>query len=198
MCSCCIQLSTWKAALRHETAALIPADRKSCEETCRQMNSLIVFFLGMSKLGLLPKVVRHGFHHPSVRSQIPEWAGLSGLLLLLFHCSCPAQSFTDSLANGYSSNYWALYTTTSLFTVATNGGDLTFSKPAGESTAIINTRHWLRCWLPGVILACRLILPMPVSPWTADDSRSCSTAISHPMPIAIRARHRSTPRSTRA
>jgi len=88
-------------------------------------------FLSMCKLGLLPKVVRHASHRPSVRSQMPGWAGLAGLLLLLFHCSCPADSFTDGLANGYSSNQWVLYTNTSLFTVATNGGDLIFSKPAG-------------------------------------------------------------------
>jgi hypothetical protein len=71
------------------------------------------------------------FHPPSVLSRFPRCTGLSGLLLLLFHCNCPAQSFIDSLTNGYSSNYWALYTNTSLFTMATNGGDVFFSKPEG-------------------------------------------------------------------
>jgi hypothetical protein len=92
----------------------------------------MVCFLRMCKLGLLPKVVRHGFHHPSVCSKVPVWVGLSGLSLLLFNFNCPGDSFTDSLANGYSSNYRMLYTNTSLFAVATNGGDLLFSKPVGE------------------------------------------------------------------
>jgi hypothetical protein len=85
----------------------------------------------MCNLGLLPRAVRHGFHHLSGCSNVPGWVGLSGLILLLIHCSCPADSFTDSLADGYSSNHWVLSTNTSLFTAATNGGDLVFSKPAG-------------------------------------------------------------------
>jgi hypothetical protein len=80
----------------------------------------------------LLRVVRHGFHHSTVRSKISGWVGLSAFLLLLFHGSCPADSFTDSLTNGYSSNYWVLFTNASLFTVAANGGGLIFSKPVGE------------------------------------------------------------------